>query len=1231
MLKKGLLSCLVGFFVLWFPIVCLGDVDYGVNPLAASLADDVLKAVQYNHHSQSGIGSNVGLNLGDGNIVLSGRGVDVNGTFRIGSQSKTFVGTAILSMMDKGWFALDDTLGELQARYNVDLGVAALPQGAESITVRRLLNMSSEIPNFMAGTRAGSSMTLWDEWKNVAYGEVVGVTHEELAALGLNLYPQAPVPPYEGSYSNTNAIILSLLGQAAYAERIGNAKSFAAILREMVFQPAGLSGTYLAGDAAPVSITGLESGKAITTMDPVIPWTSGAIVSTLRDQLNWIDVLQNNTYHLMSDELFQARTDLANSTLISMGGIPIYYGYNIFTMDFAGGFADFGVPLTAIGHGGSIAGYSSFSIWYQQLDLGLVVNVPRLSSIDRYGHFSATPSETLLMDQVRGLERLYRADGAVTASGVDTTISYGQNGGLFTLSPLALGEGQNLAIQASGRSTSYLDLFFLDVTGNPVVTTTDPTLTFYAAENTSGQAAVTLNGAAAKVDMGARAEAYGNRVAVFDVGAGGGLDLQGEAAAYGNEAAAIRVGKGGRLDMASGSRAYLQGGGGSTLSIAAGAGQVHVGGLVSALGGSSALSVDGSRVTVAESGVLHALSVGYAMAEDFTTVRPDTHAVYGAVLRNGAVLDLHGQAVAVAVNPWDGNPVAAGEYIADPGLMPGVLTAGLRMEGATANVYGEAWGDGYGAWLSSGDNVLNIAGGSLAGGLLAVKGGDGADNIAVYHGGSVTGSMDLGGGGDSLAVVHGGRVSGGTVDFGSGDDSLTVFKGTISGTFHLGNGNNRLYLDLDPSRVQEAFISAENLAITPVSGEVIGDSRVLLGPTFQVSGILSADNASYRPVTFSLQEEGGGKVILDTARDWAYYTDHVPNRSLGSTLDAMAGAAVGDVLSAGSESLILRLDMSTQPGSAALELQPHTLEGLGLAQIRQSSSRHRIIGRSDAPGARDDSTGRWVVFGGLHGHRGRQDGTGAKPDRYDLEGGGIMAGAPRTLGRRLQAGFFLDYSRETEDFRRSGKLTDDIFRFGPCARWTAGETELIATLSMGIHDIESKRKVSLLGETNHAGYEMHDYLATLFLAHPFHWRNLALVPYLEGAYLNQKNDSYREQGGVSALRVSGTRGEFLATTLGLDVSRPIPLGGTVLTPRLGVGWWHQYLDRSDKTKASFRGDPGFAFQTAALETDDDLLRLNAALHLNLRQGLFVNLDWEHFHSSSLRDSHLLAFSLGLTF
>ncbi|MGX2954591.1 serine hydrolase domain-containing protein [Shewanella sp. JL219SE-S6] len=135
---------------------------------------------------------------------------------RVGSNTKTWVGTVILQMAQQGRLQLSDT---------VSMYLDNVPNG-ESITIEHLLTMRSGLFNY--STTLELNQTL-DEQPTKVW------TQTELLAMSFAHKPGfAPGSAFE--YSNTNTVLLGLI-----AEQI-DGKPLAAVMQQRLFAPWVLSG-----------------------------------------------------------------------------------------------------------------------------------------------------------------------------------------------------------------------------------------------------------------------------------------------------------------------------------------------------------------------------------------------------------------------------------------------------------------------------------------------------------------------------------------------------------------------------------------------------------------------------------------------------------------------------------------------------------------------------------------------------------------------------------------------------------------------------------------------------------------------------------------------------------------------------------------------------------------------------------------------------------------------------
>lgn len=199
---------------------------------------------------------------------------------RIGSNTKTFVGTAILQQVDAGRIRLDAPINTYLAE---ELHNYLPFYDGNRITVRQLLNHTSGIVNFTTDKEWGDAF-ISDPFKRYFPQELLMIANR-------NVTPATVTPPGSFSYSNTNYVLLGLLlgkvGPLVYEDAI----------RLSVMQPLALHNTLvpLIGDAVPPPRTSRgyweDTETAVlhdlTIKDPSTVWSSGDMIADIADLARW--------------------------------------------------------------------------------------------------------------------------------------------------------------------------------------------------------------------------------------------------------------------------------------------------------------------------------------------------------------------------------------------------------------------------------------------------------------------------------------------------------------------------------------------------------------------------------------------------------------------------------------------------------------------------------------------------------------------------------------------------------------------------------------------------------------------------------------------------------------------------------------------------------------------------------------------------------------------------------
>ncbi|SED26267.1 D-alanyl-D-alanine carboxypeptidase [Nocardioides exalbidus] len=254
-------------------------------------------------------------------------------TYRIGSQTKTYVSTAVLQLVARHRIRLD-----APARHYLPSLLANAPR----VTVRQLLNHTSGIYEFNEDPRVLAPYfggDLGHVWRP-----------RQLVHIALS---NAPVSRPGGvyHYSNTNYVLLGLMIQAVTGRPLGD------VLRDGVFAQAGLdSTTFTASRTLPSPAAhgyyvaaGDKAGDFtdLTSLYPY-PWASGAAVSTAPDVARFYRQLLSGEMlprHLMAA---MRKTNDASGE----DGVGTAYGLGLESFQTRCG--------KAWGHGGNFPGYITY-------------------------------------------------------------------------------------------------------------------------------------------------------------------------------------------------------------------------------------------------------------------------------------------------------------------------------------------------------------------------------------------------------------------------------------------------------------------------------------------------------------------------------------------------------------------------------------------------------------------------------------------------------------------------------------------------------------------------------------------------------------------------------------------------------------------------------------------------------------------------------------------------------
>jgi D-alanyl-D-alanine carboxypeptidase len=276
--------------------------------------------------------------LGIGNLQTAAP-IRAEDHVRIASVSKTFVATVLLQLVDEGKLSLDDVLEQL---------VAGVPNG-DTITLRQVLGMTSGLFNYISDAefeRAYVADPLMPFPRQQVI-EILGRHEPDFA-------PGARVEYSDSNYFLAGFIIEQVTGRSA-AEEIAT----------RILTPLRLRGTSLPD--VPVmpdphargygAEPGTDALRDLTESNPEVPWTAGAMISTLNDLRVWSKALAEGA--LLSAEMQRERLRMQPISFDP----ERQFGYGLGIMEWNG----------FLGHAGAIFGYSTWMLHSPERDATLVV------------------------------------------------------------------------------------------------------------------------------------------------------------------------------------------------------------------------------------------------------------------------------------------------------------------------------------------------------------------------------------------------------------------------------------------------------------------------------------------------------------------------------------------------------------------------------------------------------------------------------------------------------------------------------------------------------------------------------------------------------------------------------------------------------------------------------------------------------------------------------------------
>jgi D-alanyl-D-alanine carboxypeptidase len=276
--------------------------------------------------------------VGDSNLSPKSA-MALSDKFRIGSNTKTFVITVLLQLVDEHKIALDDPVSKF------DIGVK-IPNG-ENITVRQLCEMRSGLIDAYNAP----------QYDDLQLTPTTKLTPRELITTAVSNPPLFP-PGTKYNYSNTNYLMLGLIIEAVTHNKLHDE------IEHRLIGPLKLSHTTFP-ITDPNMPTPFTHGFALTankwddvtvSLPAELTWAAGVMISDMADMKTWVKAYVTGSTN-------SAASQKERLTCIQTGDYGLSFGLGI---GCSGGW---------YGYTGGIPGYNTGAYYLPEKDATLIVFV----------------------------------------------------------------------------------------------------------------------------------------------------------------------------------------------------------------------------------------------------------------------------------------------------------------------------------------------------------------------------------------------------------------------------------------------------------------------------------------------------------------------------------------------------------------------------------------------------------------------------------------------------------------------------------------------------------------------------------------------------------------------------------------------------------------------------------------------------------------------------------------
>ena len=275
-------------------------------------------------------------------------------------------------------------------------------------------------------------------------------------------------------------------------------------------------------------------------------------------------------------------------------------------------------------------------------------------------------------------------------------------------------------------------------------------------------------------------------------------------------------------------------------------------------------------------------------------------------------------------------------------------------------------------------------------------------------------------------------------------------------------------------------------------------------------------------------------------------------------------------------------------------------------------------GQTALPLARASDLGLWTnAYGSWTNFDGGQESAGT-----DSSVGGFISGLDTRVFGNWRAGIAGGYSQS--NFSTDGLHSSGVAKTTHLGVYTGGELGPFALRGGGAwawSAIDTSRDVMFPGFFEHEAASYSANLAQAFgeVAYPVNLNGIAVEPFADLAYVSATTESFKEQGGIAALRSSNNTTDVGYSVLGLRAARTFEWDSTAVTPHFSAAWQHAFGDVEPDAVLTFIAT-GSSFDVVGVPLAEDSLLVETGFDFDVSQNATLGFAYSGQFSDSVQDN-----------